>query len=119
MNRLRILVVDDNRDFADGLAEILEGEGYPTDVAYSGEEALEKWRRAPYDFVCMDLVLPGLDGAETLREMGPGVRCIAMTAFSLRRMKEAALEHGAMKVLEKPIDPEELLDVVDGIARAD
>jgi two-component system response regulator MprA len=116
MSGLHILVVDDNRDFADGLAELLAGEGHRAEVAYSGEEALEKWRHGPYDFVCMDLVLPGIDGGQTLSRMGPGVRSIAMTAFSFRQIRETALRSGAMKVLEKPIDPGELLAIVDLIA---
>lgn len=119
MSGLHILVVDDNRDFADGLAELLQGEGHRAEVAYSGEEALEKWRGGPYDFVCMDLVLPGIDGGQTLARMGPQVRSIAMTAFSFRQLREAALASGAMKVLEKPIDPAELLKIVEGMSPLD
>lgn len=113
MRPLRILVVDDNRDFADGIAELLAVDGHGTDVAYSGEEALERWRAGPYDLVCMDLVMPGLDGAETLRAMGKGVVAIAMTAYSLQPMREAALAHGARQVLNKPVDPGVLLELVE------
>src|SRR5689334_15220970 len=64
---MRILVVEDERDLADALAEGLRDEGYAVDVAYDGDEARVKATVFPYDLVTLDLNLPGLGGRELCR----------------------------------------------------
>ena len=59
---MRVLVAEDEKDLADAIALGLRREGYAVDVAYDGDDAFVKARVYPYDLVCLDLNMPGLDG---------------------------------------------------------
>jgi CheY-like chemotaxis protein len=73
--RRRLLVVDDERSVARGLAALLEGRGYEVEQAYSGEEVLEKLSRSPLpDLVLLDYELPSLDGGEVLDRLRSDAR---------------------------------------------
>jgi len=61
-DRLKILIVDDNRDFCDSLKDVLEIEGYDVLTAYDGLSALETVKSEPVKFIFMDLVMPVMDG---------------------------------------------------------
>ena len=81
----RLLVVDDDRDFADSLFEILDLSGYDVEVAYSGEEAMSLCRSSRFDLALMDVHMPGKDGVESLIEIQktlPGFRVIMMTGYA-------------------------------------
>jgi CheY-like chemotaxis protein len=82
----RILVVDDNHDSADILAEILRLKGYDVDVAYDGAQAIARAAEARPDVAFLDLGMPGIDGfgvARALRERHAPQACIvALTAWS-------------------------------------
>ena len=72
---MRILVVDDEVDLLDAVARGLRREGYAVDTAEGGSEAIEKATFIPYDLICLDLTMPGIDGLEvcsTLRADPPG-----------------------------------------------
>ena len=66
---MRILVVDDEPDLVRALERGLKREGYAVDTALSGEEALAKASWNPYDLVCLDLNMPGLDGLEVCNSL--------------------------------------------------
>jgi CheY-like chemotaxis protein len=73
--RRRLLVVDDERSVARGLAALLEGRGYEVELAYSGEEVLERLARSPLpDLVLLDYELPMLDGGEVLDRLRADAR---------------------------------------------
>ena len=59
---MRILLVDDEADLLDAVARGLRREGYAVDTAMDGEEALAKASYTPYDLICLDLTMPGIDG---------------------------------------------------------
>src|SRR6266545_4340936 len=66
---MRVLVVEDEADLADAVARGLRRDGYAVDVAYDGDEALDKVEVNAYDVVCLDLNLPGTDGIEVCRRL--------------------------------------------------
>ena len=66
---MRILVVEDNRTLADGLAAVLRGAGYAVDVVGDGPSAHAALAAEKFELVILDLTLPGMDGLEVLREM--------------------------------------------------
>ena len=66
---MRILVVDDETDLVEALARGLRREGYAVDTATDGDEALEKASFTPYDLVCLDLMMPGIDGLEVCERL--------------------------------------------------
>jgi DNA-binding response OmpR family regulator len=115
MNEPKIFVVDDDRDFAEGLADVLELRGYEVDLAFSGEEAIAKFKENDYDITFMDVRLPGMNGVEslrTLRRLKPGARVVMMTGYSVPQLLDEALDEGAWAVLQKPFDMEQVLEMV-------
>ena len=115
MIRSRILVVDDDLDHAESLAVILEMEGHEVTVAGSGEEALEKFSAGEFDLSFLDLKLPGMNGVEVLAEMRrrrPGSRAVLMTGYRVEQLIAQAIGEGALRVLRKPFEIEEVLTLV-------
>jgi signal transduction histidine kinase/ActR/RegA family two-component response regulator len=109
----RILVVDDNRDAADTLCDLLTIYDYQVEVAYSGPDALESARRFRPDIVLCDIGLPEMDGYAVARELRrqpatARIRLIAVTGYGqeedIRRTREAGFSHH----LTKPVDPDRL-----------
>jgi signal transduction histidine kinase len=123
--RLRVLVVDDEPDITDVLAEVLERDGHAVTTAAEGEAALAQIASGACDVVVTDLRMPGLDGAGLLRRIveipppgRPAVIVLTGDALSLRR--DAALIDPAPLIVEKPFDPVRLAAEVRrlGAARA-
>ena len=108
----RLLVVDDDCDFALSLAEFLELCDHQVDVKNNGKDGVEAARQTDYDAVLMDISLPGMNGVESLRQIrqfNPTVRCFLMTGFSAEHIAAQGIEAGAVEVFTKPIELEEIL----------
>ncbi|MCW7537034.1 response regulator [Aquabacterium sp. A7-Y] len=109
---LQILVVDDNRDAADSLAEILRLLGHTTSVVYSGKAALQHVLEHPADLVFLDLGLPELDGYEVARRLraqcGAHLRLVALTGYGSEQDRERTREAGFDEHVVKPPDLDEL-----------
>jgi two-component system NtrC family sensor kinase len=115
--RRRALVIDDERDLAELLAEMLEREGFAVEVAFDGENALAELRRRSYDLVLSDVRMPDLDGPALLRRLQsewPAVakRLIFITGDTVGLGTGSALDKLGRPVIEKPISPEELRRVI-------
>jgi signal transduction histidine kinase len=105
----QVLVVDDNSDAADSLAELVKMFGHSAEVAYDGTTALEKMRANPPDVLLCDLGLPGLTGyeiARALRMDGSNIRLIAVSGYAQPEDIARASEAGFERHIAKPIDPE-------------
>jgi CheY-like chemotaxis protein len=112
-NPVHVLVVDDDRDAADGLAALLSASGHHASARYDGEGALGACRRRMPDVVLLDLGMPGVDGlsvAARIREMkgGDRVRLIAVTGWIRKRDVDAALAAGFDHYLTKPTSLESM-----------
>lgn len=108
---LSLLVVDDDKDLAEALLELLELYGHRVDVAFTGEAGIEAASRCHYDAILMDISLPGLNGVESLqriRQSNPKMRCLLMTGYSADEIARQGIEAGALEILTKPLDPESL-----------
>jgi DNA-binding response OmpR family regulator len=102
----RVLIVDDNLELAENIAEILTIEGYRTEVAGSAEEALPRLLGPEIDVLVTDYRLPGLDGAalvRTARVTRERLRAIVMSAFTDENTVNDAARAGA-EFLPKPLD---------------
>ena len=113
----RVLVVDDNEDAANTLAEVLRGAGYAATVAYSGEEALAVFERTQPRAVLLDIGLPGLSGTDVARRLRamPGAEplaLIAITGWGQRSDREATSAAGFDAHLVKPVEFDELEQVM-------
>ena len=112
MAKLKVLIVDDDRDIADALGYIIKRSGYHVSVVYDGEEAINLAKMKTFNYVFMDLMLPGIDGAESLakiRELQPDINAFIMTGYSARDTKSRALNMAEDQILRKPIMPEDIL----------
>jgi two-component system response regulator HydG len=118
MNLPRVFIVDDDRDFAESLALLIEGRDCEVELAFSGEEAIEKFRQRDFDITFMDVRLPGKDGVESfleIRKLRPAARVVMMTGYSVEQLLEQAVERGAWGVLNKPIDVHRMLGMIEKI----
>jgi DNA-binding response OmpR family regulator len=121
---MRVLVVEDETDLADAVARGLRREGYAVDVAYDGDEALDKAAVNAYDVVCLDLNLPGTDGIEVCRRIRADQqrqppRVLMLTARDRTSDRVAGLDEGADDYLVKPFDFDELTARVRALLRRD
>jgi CheY-like chemotaxis protein len=112
----RVLVVDDNADSAETMAEMLKLWGHEVQTAHDGPGALEAARAQPPDAVLLDLGLPVMDGYETarrLRQEGLGGKLlVAVTGFGAAEDRRRAAEAGFDTHLTKPVSPEALRQVL-------
>jgi len=108
----RVLVVDDDPDILDALAEILEVEGYEVRRARNGREALQQLEQGVPDLVLLDLMMPVMDGWEFARSLDPRARPPIIVLSADRNVSVKAGEIGALGWLAKPFELAELLQAV-------
>ena len=116
-----MLVVDDDRDAVTGLASFLTFDGHAVDVAYSGEAAIGKAASKDYDMILLDVVLPGMNGFETmsvLRRADPSARVILMNGYWGASLEDTTLGEDAVEVMPKPVDLDALAGRVRDLTRA-
>lgn len=109
----KILVVDDEPSICEGIDAILTRAGYSVTKAFSGEEALEIATQKSFDVVLMDLIMPGMDGAETcaqIKQLHPKACVVAISGSPSDDRMNRFLENGGVQVaLYKPFGKEDLL----------
>lgn len=113
--RASILIVDDNEDLLDTLALILKRKGFAVDTAEDGLAALDKFKSHCFDLTLMDIVMPRMNGVEAfrhMREINPGARVILMTAYYEESQIDRAMEEGAYRAIQKPMDVAHLVDMI-------
>ncbi|MBR6147080.1 MAG: response regulator transcription factor [Lachnospiraceae bacterium] len=119
---MRLLIVDDEKEIADGIQAILKQEGYETDAVYEGEDGLDHILSGIYDLILLDVMLPGIDGFEILKQIrkeNVKTPVIMLTARSVIQDKITGLDLGADDYLTKPFDSGELLARIRARLRAD
>jgi DNA-binding NtrC family response regulator len=115
MARKRILVVDDEKRQREILEVILEEEDYQVSTAASGEQALRMVRQERFDLVLTDLKMTGMDGIELLSQLmqlDSSIIVILMTAHGSIQSAKEAIKMGAFDYLEKPLDKDKLLEII-------
>ncbi|MEP6507720.1 MAG: response regulator transcription factor [Gemmatimonadales bacterium] len=116
----RIVIVEDNEDLAQGLANNLEIEGFETNIAHDGLTGLQMAKEMRPDLVILDLMLPGVDGyrvLSTLRDEGIEVPVLILTARSEERDKVRGFRDGADDYVTKPFGLLELIGRVHALMR--
>lgn len=113
----RILIIDDEPDFIEVIAMRLEANGYEVLRAYNGEEGLRTAVDEKPNLILLDVMMPGMDGFQTLREIRKtvGVRTtpvIMLTAKGESKSIRRGQELGATDYLIKPFDAEDLLELL-------
>lgn len=116
MSEHRVLLVDDEVDFVDVLADRLEARGLAVVKTHSGREALEAAEDKVFDAIVLDMAMPGMDGIETLEgllEINPDLQVILLTGRATLEQAAAAIRIGALDLLEKPADIETLVSKIE------
>lgn len=113
MDTFRILIVDDEETIRETLSSVLAEEGYETEVASDGSEALAKLdSEKSYDVIISDIKMPKIDGLDVLmavKEKSPQTWFIAITAFGSMDTAVKALKHGAHDFITKPLMFDDIL----------
>jgi two-component system, sensor histidine kinase len=117
----RVLIADDNRDAADSLAMLIAATGGHISVAYSGTEAWELATQWHPEVLVLDIGMPGLNGYELARRVrrqswGSQALLIASSGWGQRDDKERALQAGFDRHFTKPVNPDELLELIGEFA---
>jgi DNA-binding response OmpR family regulator len=113
----RLLLVDDEEMYLEYLSKRLINQQYDVTKCLSGEEALERIRDFDFDVVILDVLLPGMDGIETLREINklrPLTEVIMLTGHASLETGIEGMKLGAFDYLRKPCDTEELIAKING-----
>ena len=110
----KILIVDDEPDIVEFIQYNLEREGFDTETAYNGEEAIAKARSVRPDIIILDVMMPVMDGIEACRIIKEDERIkntfvVFLTARSEEYSELAGFEVGADDYISKPFEPKELL----------
>ena len=110
----RVLLVDDDRENLEVLADLLEPEGYVVETAHDGLSAVENALRQPPDLILMDVNMPGVDGFEACRQLKNDPRThlvpvLLVTGLSAREDRIKGMAAGCDDFLTKPVDSEQLM----------
>ncbi|WP_437987234.1 response regulator [Sorangium sp. So ce117] len=119
-NRPRVLVIDDEPDIRETLDTFLSFEGYEVATAATGEAAVEQVQGEPFDLVITDLRMPGMGGDETLaalKRLHPNLPVIVVTAHASDTAAARCMKEGALWIVRKPVDLDDLLRLVRAAVR--
>lgn len=113
---LNILVLDDDMENADSLAELFAMDDHRVIVAYDGQQAIEAFSLNKVDIAFFDVMMPGKNGVESfieIKQSHPEAKIYFMTGYSADDLLKKAIAHGAMGVFGKPVDLPRLLDMIE------
>ncbi len=121
-NLAKILLVDDEQDILDFLSYNLEKESYLVDTATNGKDAIVKAKKNPPDLIVLDVMMPGMDGIETCREIRQieslkNVLIAFLTARNEDYSQIAGFDVGADDYITKPIKPRVLVSRIKALLR--
>ena len=111
----RVIIVDDDKDFAGSIADVLKSQGYPCAVVLAAEDACQVAERFEAQVALVDVCLgseSGLDLVAELKQTKPDVLCIMVSAYADTESALRALNEGAHAYLQKPVDVSELLETM-------
>lgn len=116
----RLLIVDDDRELCELVAELLEGEGFEVEVSSRSDEGLARALSDEHSLVVLDVMMPGMNGFEVLRRLraeGSAIHVLMLTARGDDVDRIVGLEIGADDYLPKPFNPRELVARIQAVLR--
>jgi DNA-binding NtrC family response regulator len=111
----KVLLVDDEEEFVETLAERMRDRGMDVSTSNSGTNALHLVDDEDFDVVVLDLKMPGIDGLEALRKIKrrrPDIQVVLLTGHATVEKGVEAIKEGALEFLEKPVDLASLTDAI-------
>jgi len=115
MEKKKVLVIDDEQIVLDSVSQILIDDNYEVDVSLSGREGLDWAIERPYDIVLTDIRMPDIGGMRVLRDIKrvkSSLPVVIITGYATTKSAVQAMKLGAADYIEKPFEPEQLLDAV-------
>ena len=115
MSTDRVLLIDDEVEFVEILAERLRARGLEVEVAYSGMDGVKKSQVTKFDAVVLDFAMPGMDGIATLKALlagTPDLQVMLLTGQATIKTAVDATRLGAVDILEKPMDITTLMEKI-------
>jgi len=115
MKEMKVLLVDDEKEFVKSLSERMQIREVQSKVAYDGDEAIKSMNDDLPDVMVLDLKMPGMDGMELLRRTKkafPGVQIVMLTGHGSEKDEQEARRLGAFEYLKKPVSIGELMKAV-------
>ena len=116
--KVKILVVDDQSGMRETLSDILQDAGYTVEAAVDGYCAVKKAGRQFFDIILMDVIMPGMNGVEAIKEIkkiNSQTKFILMTAYSAETLIKEALKLGIYQYINKPFPPEQIISLLENI----
>jgi DNA-binding NtrC family response regulator len=116
MNKIRVLIVDDEDDFRETLVNRLQNRGFVVDGVPTGEKALEWLAHQDCDIVVLDMLMPGMHGVECLKQIKkvkPRVEVILLTGHGTVQLGIMSLKMGAFDYVMKPAPLDELIEKIE------
>jgi len=116
--RMKVLLVDDEKEFVDSLSERLELRNVEAGIAYDGEQAIKAVDEEEPDVLVLDLRMPGIDGIEVLRRVKkshPEMPVVILTGHGTEDDEKKARRMGASAYLKKPVDVNQLTGVLQKV----
>jgi CheY-like chemotaxis protein len=113
---LKILVLDDHVEVAESLGEILELIGHEVTLVHSGLGAVHEFLSRNFDIGLFDVKMPGMNGVESflaIRRQRPDARIVMMSGYADDGLIEQAIASGALGLLKKPFEPDDLIAKLD------
>jgi len=111
----KVLLVDDEEEFVETLAERMRTRGMDVSTSNSGANALQLVKDEDFDVVVLDLKMPGVDGIEALKRIKrrrPDIQVVLLTGHATVEKGVEAIKQGALEFLEKPVDLASLTDAI-------
>jgi DNA-binding NtrC family response regulator len=113
-----VLIADDDRDWAESVADLFQAYGYEVRIVRNGRQAIEQVRLNDFDMVFMDVDIPVMNGVDScieIRRSNPDAKIMMMSGIA-RSTIDMARDAGALGLMEKPLSFERMLEVVETAA---
>jgi DNA-binding NtrC family response regulator len=113
---INVLLVDDEKDFVESLAERLQIRDYKVTTAFSGDEAIKLVENNDFDVIVLDVQMPGKSGIETLKEIKnieQLSQVIMLTGHATVKSAIEGMKNGAYDYLMKPTDTDDLIEMIN------
>lgn len=119
--KTKILIIDDHPAIRTTMQDVMKNEGFETMIAQSGQEAIDIYKSAYFDFVLMDMQMPDMKGVEAYKRMLENkqqhAKFIFISAFSSPELEDEAHELGCIAFLQKPIRVEQVIEIIRSKSR--
>ncbi len=116
MKKLKILVVDDDQDFAESLSEILDQKNHDVTACFKPIEALEIFKNQKFDIAFLDVKMPKMNGVELFLKMKGIQSCakvVLMTGYSMQSLLDQAIENNIFGIIHKPLNMQTITDYLN------